>query len=65
MRALLDESAPQFLEYKKIKAYAGDRYPDGVGKLNSLLGAYTPPEDTVGTALASLQEKYAFNNSEI
>ncbi|MGO9257826.1 MAG: hypothetical protein ACLQU1_16160 [Bryobacteraceae bacterium] len=65
MRALLEQSAPQFLEYKKLKAYAGDRYPDGVGKLNTLLGAYTPPEDAVGAALASLQEKYAFSNGEI
>jgi hypothetical protein len=65
MRALMEQSAPQFLEYKQLKAYKGDRYPDGVGKLDALLRAYTPPEDAVGAAVASLQEKYAFSNSEI
>ena len=36
MRALLEQAAPQFLEYGKMKSYAGDTYPDGIGKLNSI-----------------------------
>ena len=40
MRALLEQSAPQFLEYRQSKTYAGDTYPDGIGKLNSMLGTY-------------------------
>jgi hypothetical protein len=65
MRALLEQSAPQFLEYKQSKTYAGDTYPDGVGKLNALLGAYKPPEDALGTALAALQMKYSLIDSEL
>ena len=65
MRALLEQSAPQFLEYKKIKNYAGDTYPDGVGKLDPLMRAYMPPEDALGNALAALQEKYGFKPGEI
>ncbi|HXB74321.1 MAG TPA: hypothetical protein VNY05_39155 [Candidatus Acidoferrales bacterium] len=65
MRALLEQAAPQFLEYKQSKTYAGDTYPDGVGKVDALLGAYKPPEDALGTALAALQSKYSFSASEL
>jgi hypothetical protein len=65
MRALLEQASPQFLEYRQSKTYAGDTYPDGVGKLNALLGAYKPPEDAVGTALAALQAKYSLSDSEL
>jgi hypothetical protein len=65
MRALLEQSAPQFLEYRNSKAYVGDTYPDGVGKLDALLRAYKAPEDAVGTALAALQAKYRLSNSEL
>jgi hypothetical protein len=65
MRALLEQSAPQFLEYRKIKTYAGDTYPDGIGKLNTMLGAYKEPEDAIGIALASLKTKYGLTDSEL
>ncbi len=58
MRALLEQSAAQFAEYRRSKAYAGDSYPDGIGKLDALLQTYRAPEDAVGTALAALDEKY-------
>ncbi|HTX38512.1 MAG TPA: hypothetical protein VME43_25970 [Bryobacteraceae bacterium] len=65
MRALLEQSAPQFLEYKKIKTYAGDTYPDGIGKLAPLMRVYKPPEDVLGAAIASLQQQYGFKPGEI
>jgi predicted 2-oxoglutarate/Fe(II)-dependent dioxygenase YbiX len=63
MRALLEQSAPQFQEYRQSKTYAGDTYPDGVGKLDALLRAYRAPEDALGVALAALQTKYGLNDS--
>jgi hypothetical protein len=65
MRALLEQSAPQFLEYRHSKAYVGDTYPDGVGKLDALLRAYKAPEDALGAALTALQAKYGFSASEV
>lgn len=65
MRAFLEQSAPQFLEYRQNKAYVGDTYPDGVGKLDALLRAYKAPEDALGTALAALQAKYGLSSSEL
>jgi hypothetical protein len=65
MRALLEQSAPQFLEYRHSKAYVGDTYPDGVGKLDALLRAYKAPEDVLGTALAALQAKYGLSDREL
>lgn len=65
MRASLEQAAPQFLEFRHSKAYSGDTYPDGVGKLATLLQAYRAPEDAVGTALAALQAKYSLSNSEL
>ena len=64
MRALLQQSSTQFLDYKQSKAYVGDTYPDGIGKLDSLLQAYRAPEDSVGTALAALNEKYSLGGSK-
>ena len=65
MRALLEQSATQFLEYRHIKDYKGDTYPDGIGKLDALLRTYNAPEDAVGTALAALQAKYGLSDSEL
>ena len=65
MRALLEQSAPQFLEYRRSKAYVGDAFPDGVGKLDVLLRAYKVPEDALGTALAALQAKYGLSDSDL
>jgi hypothetical protein len=65
IRALLDQSAPQFLDYRKLKTYAGDTYPDGIGKLNTLLGTYKEPEDAIGIALAALKAKYGLTDSEL
>jgi hypothetical protein len=65
LRALLEQSAPQFLDYKKLKDYKGDTYPDGVGKLDALMKVYQPPDDALGAALAELQEKYGFKPGEI
>lgn len=57
-RALLEQSAPQFLDYRHNKTYAGDTYPDGIGKLDGLLKVYKAPEDVLGAALAGLKAKY-------
>jgi len=65
MRALLEQSAPQFLEYRRSRAYVGDTFPDGVGKLDALLRAYKAPEDALGIALAALQAKYGLSDSEL
>ena len=65
MRALLEQAAPQFLEYKKDKTYKGDSYPDGIGKLNTMLGTYQEPEDVIATALGALEAKYGLSDSEI
>jgi hypothetical protein len=65
MRASLEHAAPEFLEFKHSKAYTGDTYPDGVGKLTILLHSYQAPEDAVGTALAALQAKYGLSDSEL
>jgi hypothetical protein len=65
MRALLEQSAPQFLEYHKLKTYAGDTYPDGIGKLNTMLGAYKEPQDAIAAALGALKAKYSLNDSEL
>jgi len=64
MRAWLEQSAPQFLEYKQSKTYAGDTYPDGIGKLDAMLRGYNAPEDAIGPALAALQTKYGLKDSE-
>ena len=64
MRALLQQSATQFLEYRQSKAYVGDTYPDGIVKLDSVLQAYRAPEDAVGTALAALNAKYSLSASK-
>jgi hypothetical protein len=65
MRALLEQSATQFLGYRQSKGYVGDTYPDGIGKLDTLLQAYRPPEDAVGTALAALKAEYSLSDSEL
>ena len=65
IRALLEQSATQFLEYRHSKVYVGDTYPDGIVKLDALLQNYKVPEDAVGTALAALKEKYGLSDSEI
>src|ERR1039458_6262895 len=39
MRALLEESAPQFLDYRKIKTYTGDTYPDEIGRASCRLNS--------------------------
>jgi len=65
LRAVLEQSATEFLQLRHSTTYKGDTYPDGVGKLDALLRAYSAPEDAVGTALASLQEKYGLKDSEL
>lgn len=65
MRALLEQSAPQFLQFKNSKAYKGDSYPDGIGKLGALLRVYEAPADTVGGALTELQTRYGLSGSGI
>jgi hypothetical protein len=65
IRALLEQAAPQFLEYRKLKTYAGDTYPDGIGKLNTMLGTYKEPEDAIAIALAALKTKYSLSDSDL
>ncbi|HYW44653.1 MAG TPA: hypothetical protein VE959_17460 [Bryobacteraceae bacterium] len=65
IRALFEQSATQFLEYRQSKAYVGDTYPDAIRKLDMQLKAYKEPEDVVGTALASLKAKYSLTDSEL
>jgi hypothetical protein len=65
MRAMLEQAAPQFLDYKKVKTYSGDTYPDGIAKLNAMLEAYQEPEDAIATALGALKAKYDLSDSEL
>jgi hypothetical protein len=65
IRALLEEAAPQFLQYKQRKGYAGDSYPDGVARVESVLKSYRAPQDSLAAALASLEKEYGFTPAEI
>jgi hypothetical protein len=65
MRALLEKSVPEFVEYRHSKTYVGDTYPGGIGELDALLQAYKPPEDAVGSALAGLKTKYKLSDAEL
>lgn len=65
MRALLEQSAPQFLQFKNSRAYKGDSYPDGIGKLGAMLRAYEAPADTVGGALTDLKTRYSLSGNGI
>jgi hypothetical protein len=65
MRAALEQSAPQFLDYRQSKTYAGDTYPGGIGELDALLKAYKPPEDIVGSAVAGLKAKYKLTPKDL
>ncbi len=65
LRTLLEQSAPQFRQYGKDKAYAGDAYPGEIARLGAFLAAYKGPDDAVGTALSALKEKYQFKSSEL
>jgi hypothetical protein len=64
LRVLLEQSALQFQQYRKDKAYAGDSYPGEIAKLNAFLTAYKGPEDAVGAALTDLKTKYHLADSE-
>jgi len=65
MRAVLEHSVPEFVEFRHSKTYVGDTYPGGIAELNVLLQAYKPPEDAVGSALAALKAKYKLSNIQI
>jgi hypothetical protein len=65
MRALLQQSVQDFVEYRHSKTYAGDTYPSGIGQLDALLQAYKPPEDAVESALAGLKTKYKLRDTEL
>lgn len=65
MRALLERSALQFPEYRRDKTYAGDAYPEEIGKLNAMLQVYKAPEDAVSAALAALKAKYKLRDNEL
>ena len=57
-RALLDDSAPGFLDLRLSPDYKGDAYPGGIPKLNALLEGYSSPKDVVAEAIQSLKTKY-------
>jgi hypothetical protein len=65
LRSLLEHSAPQFLQYRRDKDYAGDAYPGEIATLNAFLAAYKGPEDAVGSALLNLKAKYHLSGREI
>jgi len=65
LRALLDDSAPSFLELKLSPDYKGDSYPGGIPKLNAALEAYKNPEDVVAAAIASLKTKYNIQDADL
>jgi len=65
LRAILEQAGPQFLEYRGNKAYKGDSYPDGIGKLDPVLRASKTPPDSLGAAIAALKTKYGLTDSEL
>ncbi len=65
VRALLLESAPVFVEFRKNKDYKGDSYPAGIGKLNDALQSYKGPNDAVGKAMTDLKAKYDISEADL
>jgi hypothetical protein len=65
VRALLDDSAPGFLDLGRSRDYKGDAYPGGIPKLDAMLGAYTSPQDLVGDAIKSLKTKYDIQDADL
>lgn len=65
LRTLLEQSAPQFTEFRHSKTYAGDAYPGPMGQLNALLETYKAPANAVGSALADLKTKYKLRDNEL
>ena len=65
VRALLDDSAPGFLDLRLSKDYKGDAYPGGIPKLNAMLESYGNPKDVVGEAIQSLKTKYDIQDADL
>jgi hypothetical protein len=64
-RALLDDSAPGFLDLRQNRDYKGDAYPGGIPKLNVMLEGYPSPADVVGEAIKSLKTKYDVQDADL
>jgi hypothetical protein len=64
-RAVLDASAPDFLELRLSPDYKGDSYPGGIPKLNAMLEGYPSPADVVGEAIKSLKTKYNIQDADL
>jgi hypothetical protein len=64
-RALLDDSAPGFLDLRLNRDYKGDAYPGGIPKLNVMLEGYSSPADVVGEAIKSLKTKYDIQDADL
>jgi hypothetical protein len=65
VRALLDDSAPGFLDLRLSRDYKGDAYPGGITKLNAMLEGYSSPADVVTDAIASLKTKYNIQDADL
>lgn len=65
VRADLDASAANFLEFAQSRAYKGDTYPAGIDKLNTLLSKYSGPEDAMGKAIEELKVKYTLGDADL
>jgi len=64
-RALLDDSAPGFLDLRLSRDYKGDSYPGGIPKLNVMLEGYSSPADIVADAIKSLKTKYDIQDADL
>ncbi len=64
LRALLDQAAPQFREYRASKTYAGDSYPGEIAKLDAMLSSYRKPVNALGTAQEALRSNYKLTGAE-
>jgi hypothetical protein len=65
VRSALDACAADFVGFGQSRAYKGDTYPAGIDKLNSLLGGYTVPEDSMGKAITDLKAKYEITDADL
>jgi len=65
VRATLTAAATDFLGFRQSRAYTGDTYPAGIDKLNSMLGTYSSPEDSLGKAIDDLKTKYKLSDADL
>ena len=65
VRAALDSSSADFLNFARSRDYKGDSYPAAMDKLHSLISGYTGPEDAFAKAIGELKTKYTLSDADL